>query len=195
MNLSTMFRIILSTLLVSSLLWGQNYRWPIRASQSLSATFSEYRSGHLHAGVDIKTWGEMEVPCLAISDGYIERIVIGYNGYGKGLWLRLADGNVAVYGHLEQFNSAIESLIRSEQLQRDQYSLRLKFAPYEYPVKAGEVIAYSGTSGTEHPHLHFEIRDTLRHVHNPNCFIQVSRIQKRPSWTKSCSFPLAWTVK
>ena len=180
MNLSTMFRITLSLLLVNSLLLGQNYRWPIRASQSLSATFSEYRSGHLHAGVDIKTWGEMEVPCLAISDGYIERIAIGYKGYGRGVWLRLDDGNVAVYGHLEQFNPLIESLVRAEQLQRDRYSMRLKFAPYEYPVKAGDVIGYSGTSGTEHPHLHFEIRDTLRQVHNPQLFYPDIKDTKTP---------------
>ncbi len=163
-----------------SLLSGQNYRWPIRASQSLSATFSEYRSGHLHAGIDIKTWGEMEVPCLAIEDGYIERIAIGYNGYGKGVWLRLNDGNVAVYGHLERFNPAIESLIRSEQLARDGYSMRLEFAPYEHPVKAGAVIGYSGTSGTEHPHLHFEIRDTSRQVQNPQLFYPGIKDVKAP---------------
>lgn len=170
MNLCTMFRILFSTFLLCSLLWGQNYRWPIRASQSLSATFSEYRSGHLHAGIDIKTWGEMEVPCIAIANGYIEQIVVGYRGYGRGLWLRLDDGNIAVYGHLEQFNPVIESLIRAEQSQRDRYSMRLKFSPNEYPVKAGQIIGYSGTSGTEHPHLHFEIRDTLGYVHNPQLF-------------------------
>ncbi len=170
MNLCTMFRIVLITLVMGSILSGQSYRWPIRASQSLSATFSEYRSGHLHAGVDIKTWGEMEVPCLATGDGYIERIAIGYNGYGKGVWLRLNDGNVAVYGHLEQFSPVIESQIRSEQLARDRYSMRLKFDPDEHPVKAGAIIGYSGTSGTEHPHLHFEIRDTTGQVLNPQIF-------------------------
>ncbi len=159
---------------------GQNYRWPIRASQSLSATFAEYRSGHLHAGIDIKTWGEMEVPCLAIADGYIEQIVVGYNGYGRGLWLRLNDGNVAVYGHLEQFNPIIENLIRSEQLNRDKYSLRLKFTPEQYPVRAGSVIGYSGTSGTEHPHLHFEIRDTLGQVNNPQFFYSGIKDHKAP---------------
>jgi len=180
MNLCTMFRILFSTLLLSSLLWGQSYRWPIRASQSLSATFSEYRSGHLHAGIDIKTWGEMEVPCLAIADGYIERIAIGYRGYGKGIWLRLDDGNIAVYGHLEQFTPVIESLVRSEQIQRDRYSMRLEFAPHEYPVHAGEIIGYSGTSGTEHPHLHFEIRDTLGQVHNPQLFYPDIQDTKAP---------------
>jgi len=190
MNLCTMFRIILSTLLACTLLSGQSYRWPIRASQSLSATFSEYRSGHLHAGVDIKTWGEMEVPCLAIADGYIERIAIGYNGYGRGIWLRLNDGNVAVYGHLEQFSPVIEALVRSEQSQRKRYSMRLEFAPHEFPVKAGEVIGYSGTSGTEHPHLHFEIRDTLRQVHNPQLFYPGIKDTKVPILDEILLLPL-----
>ncbi len=175
-----MFRHVLSILILTSLLLGQNYRWPIRASQSLSATFSEYRSGHLHAGIDIKTWGEMEVPCLAIADGYIERIVVGYNGYGRGLWLRLNDGNLAVYGHLEQFTPLIENLIQSEQLKKGKYSLRLKFTPNQYPVKSGSVIGYSGTSGTEHPHLHFEIRDTLGQVQNPQFFYPKIKDHKTP---------------
>ncbi|MEA3287945.1 MAG: M23 family metallopeptidase [Candidatus Marinimicrobia bacterium] len=162
-----MFRTAILSLILATVLLAQNYKWPIRASQSLSATFCEYRSGHLHAGIDIKTWGEMEVPCLAIADGYIERILIGYKGYGRGLFLRLNDGNVAVYGHLEIFTPILERSILAEQLEQDRYSVRLKFAPDQYPVKAGQVIGYSGTSGTEHPHLHFEIRDTLNQAVNP----------------------------
>ncbi len=165
---------------MSSILAGQNYRWPIRASKSLSATFSEYRSGHLHAGIDIKTWGEMEVPLLAIEDGYIEHIIVGYNGYGRGLWLRLKDGNTAVYGHLEQFTPLLENLVHAQQLEQDKYSFHMKFSPDEYPVKAGTIIGYSGTSGTEHPHLHFEIRDTLRQVHNPQFYYSGIKDRKAP---------------
>lgn len=165
-----MFQALLYSLIFISILWGQDYRWPIRASQSLSATFCEFRSGHLHAGIDIKTWGEMEVPCLAIADGYIERILVGYNGYGRGLFLRLNDGNLAVYGHLEEFSPIMETLIKSQQLESNKYSMRLEFDPDQFPVRSGEVIGYSGTSGTEHPHLHFEIRDSLRNVHNPQLF-------------------------
>jgi len=186
-----MFRTTITVLLLSSFLSGQNYRWPIRASQSLSATFAEYRSGHLHAGIDVKTWGEMEVPCLAIADGYIEHIVVGYNGYGRGLWLRLNDGSVAVYGHLEQFNPNIETMIRAEQLTRDKYSLRMKFPPDQYPVKAGAVIGYSGTSGTEHPHLHFEIRDTLRQVHNPQVFYPEIKDSKAPVFDEIMLIPIS----
>lgn len=165
-----MFRIMLLSLLLASTLFSQNYQWPIRASQSLSATFCEYRSGHLHAGIDIKTWGEMEVPCLAIDQGYIARVIVGYNGYGRGLFLKLNDGNVAVYGHLELFTPEIEALIQAEQLKQDKYNVSLKFSPDQFPVSIKEIIGYSGTSGTEHPHLHFEIRDSLRQVINPQLF-------------------------
>ncbi len=166
--------------MAASLFGAQDYRWPIRASQSLSATFSEYRSGHLHAGVDIKTWGEMNVPCLAVSDGYIERIIVGYNGYGRGLFLRLDDGNIAVYGHLELFPDELEQLIYEKQLETDRYRVRLDFEADQYQVKAGQLIAYSGTSGTEHPHLHFEIRDTLQQVINPQIVFTGVKDTKAP---------------
>ncbi|MCF7922653.1 MAG: hypothetical protein K9M55_08120, partial [Candidatus Marinimicrobia bacterium] len=41
-------------------------------------------------------------------------------------------------------------------------------------------IGYSGTSGTEHPHLHFEIRDRLGQVHNPQVFYPGILDQKAP---------------
>jgi len=180
MNLWTMFRTLLLSIIAASFLWAQDYHWPIRASQSLSATFSEYRSGHLHAGIDIKTWGEMNVACLAVADGYIERIIVSYNGYGRGLFLRLNDGNMAVYGHLELFKPSIEDLVYERQIISDRYSMRLDFEPNQFPVKAGQIIGYSGTSGTEHPHLHFEIRDSLHQVVNPQIIFPGVKDTKAP---------------
>ncbi|MCF7808598.1 MAG: M23 family metallopeptidase [Candidatus Marinimicrobia bacterium] len=174
-----MFRILLITLLYSGL-FAQAYRWPIKASQSLSATFCEYRDGHLHAGVDIKTWGEMEVPCVAIADGYIESIVVSYHGYGRGLFLRLEDGNLAVYGHLELFTDKMEALVHEAQNSREKYYTRFRFQADEHPVRAGQVIGFSGTSGTEHPHLHFELRDSSNTVFNPQIFYSGVRDTKRP---------------
>ncbi len=189
MNLCTMFRTSLYSLLFISTLLAQDYRWPIRASQSLSATFCEYRSGHLHAGIDIKTWGEMEVPCLAIGNGYIEKVLVGYNGYGRGLILRLEDGSQAVYGHLEQFTPLIERRILTQQLELERYSMRMEFSPDEYPVTAGQIIGYSGTSGTEHPHLHFEIWDSLRTVLNPQLFYPGIKDTKRPIMDEALLLP------
>ncbi len=184
-----MVRTILTAFATVSLLIAQDYHWPIRASRSLSATFCEYRSGHLHAGIDIKTWGEIEVPCLAIADGYIERILVGYNGYGRGLVLRLNDGNSAIYGHLELFTPKLEEIVQAEQLQRDQYSFRIQFTPEQFPVKAGQFIGYSGTSGTEHPHLHFEIRDSLRQVLNPHFFYSGVKDTRAPVIDEILLFP------
>jgi len=175
-----MIRITLLALIITSQLISQDYRWPIKASQSLSATFCEYRDGHLHAGIDIKTWGEMEVPCYAIQDGYIEQVIVGYSGYGRGLFLRLNDGYLAVYGHLELFMPQIEALIEAEQKAQERHNIRLKFGPDDFPVKAGQRVAYSGTSGTEHPHLHFEIRDTSRQVINPQLFYLGIVDKKKP---------------
>lgn len=162
-------RTLILVLLGTSIL-ANEYAWPIKASQSLSATFCEYRKGHLHAGIDIKTWGEMEVPCLAISDGYIERIIVNYNGYGRGLFLRTNEGHIAVYGHLEQFMPDMEKLVQEQQQKDQRYRVHLRFEPDEYPVKRGARVGYSGTSGTEHPHLHFELRDTSGTVFNPQAF-------------------------
>ena len=165
-----MFKQLSLSLLIAPLLLGQTYHWPIRAAESLSATFCEYRSGHLHAGIDIKTWGELEVPCLAAGDGYIEQVFIGYRGYGRGLKLRLSDGHVAVYGHLEKYTPAIEELIQIEQFKQDRYQVRLNFSATRFKVRAGQVIGFSGTSGTEHPHLHFELRDSMNQAINPQRF-------------------------
>ncbi|MCF7824190.1 MAG: M23 family metallopeptidase [Candidatus Marinimicrobia bacterium] len=175
-----MIRNTLLILVLFSFATAQQYHWPIKASQSLSATYCEYRDGHLHAGIDIKTWGEMEVPCYAVADGYIERIIVGYNGYGRGLFLRLDDGHLVIYGHLELFTPGMEALVQAEQQQAAKYSVRFRFEPDRYRVKAGQIIAYSGTSGTEHPHLHFEIRDSLNQVINPQLFYPGIKDTKKP---------------
>jgi len=165
-----MFQRIIFALIIISSIEAQDYAWPIKASQSLSATFCEYRKGHLHAGIDIKTWGEMEVPCLAVSEGYIQKVIIGYSGYGRGLFMRTSAGHIAVYGHLERFMPAIEKLILEKQLAENRYRVSLEFGPTDFPLKTGQRLGYSGTSGTEHPHLHFEIRDTTGTVLNPQSF-------------------------
>jgi len=175
-----MIRSSLLILILITQVVAQDYRWPIKASQSLSATFCEYRDGHLHAGIDIKTWGEMEVPCYAIADGYLERITVSHHGYGRGLFLRLNDGNLAVYGHLELFTPEIEALVKAEQKKQDRYAVRLTFDPDRFKVKAGQLIAYSGTSGTEHPHLHFEIRDSAKQVINPQLFYAGIKDNRQP---------------
>jgi len=151
--------VLFFTLLAALPLLAQDYVWPIQASASLSATFCEYRDGHLHAGIDVKTWGEMDVPCQAIADGYIEKVIVNYGGYGRALFLQLDDGRRAVYAHLASFSPDIERQVREAQARKEGYRVRLTFEPDEMRVRKRQVIARTGTSGTEFPHLHFEIRE------------------------------------
>ena len=144
--------------------FSQNYLWPTNSSEKLSATFGEYRSGHFHAGIDIKTNNTNGYKCYAIEDGYISRIVLKPYGYGKAIYLNLNDGNIVVYGHLNGFPAKIDSIVKKQQKVNNRYSFTKYFKKNELPVKKGDIIAYTGDTGTRHPHLHFEIRDGN---HNP----------------------------
>ncbi|MCF7800981.1 MAG: M23 family metallopeptidase [Candidatus Marinimicrobia bacterium] len=175
-----MLRLFLILILSALSLAAADYVWPVKAKPYLSATFCEYRDGHFHAGLDVKTWGEMGVPCQAIAAGYVERISAGYWGYGKVLFLKLDDGRRAVYAHLDHFTPELEKRLRAEQNKLQRYAADIRFAPNQLRVEAGEILAYSGVSGTRFPHLHFEIRDTANIPINPMQFYGAIRDTKSP---------------
>ena len=62
--------------------------WPMAAKPALSSSFGEFRGGHLHAGIDVRSFGKDGIPCRAVADGYITRIRASIFGYGKALYLR-----------------------------------------------------------------------------------------------------------
>ena len=141
--------------------------WPLQAEPGLTSSFGEYRAGHIHAGIDVKTWGRMGVPSVAVADGSIRRVRTSPWGYGKALYFEMADGRTAVYAHLDRFTEPIEELVRARQAEESRYSVDLWFPIGTHPVRRGEVVAYSGNTGTEAPHLHFEIRDAGNRPLNP----------------------------
>ena len=81
--------------------YAEIYLWPLHGERLLSSSFSEYREGHYHAGIDLRTFGRIGLPCLAVGDGSVQRIKVGPAGYGKALYLKLEDGRTAVYAHLD----------------------------------------------------------------------------------------------
>lgn len=139
-----------------------DYIYPIlQESRLYSANFGELRPGHFHAGVDIKTDGEVGRPLVAVADGYVSRLSVSGGGYGRAIYLTLRNGTTAVYGHLQRFRDDIEEHVRTERYARRSNGVSLWFEPDVWPVKQGDVIGYSGNSGSSGgPHLHFEIRDT-----------------------------------
>lgn len=170
-------RRLLTTLLFTALWTGlraqtldpADYIYPIRdVDGSCSANFGEMRPGHFHAGVDIRTGGVEGKELVAVADGYVSRISVAPGGYGRAIYLTLHNGTTAVYGHLQRYRDDLEQLVAHERRAQGKNSLNLFFGHSKWPVRQGDVIGYSGNSGSSSgPHLHFEIRDTrTQRLHN-----------------------------
>jgi murein DD-endopeptidase MepM/ murein hydrolase activator NlpD len=132
---------------------------PTDASRCVTSSFCEFRSGHFHAGIDISTNGITGFRCFAVGDGDVVRVRVGCRGYGKAVYLRLRDGRTAVYAHLDHFAGAIEDSARAHGRRTGSAYFDRVFAPGTFPVRRGDVIAFSGETGVGVPHLHLEIRD------------------------------------
>lgn len=161
--------IIIIVLLLPCLVYGgSGLIWPLDEKPGITSTFCEFRPSHFHAGIDIRTYHKVGVPCLAVGDGVISYVRASPNGYGRALFLKLDDGRTAVYAHLQNFVSPLEEMVRLKQEETRDYSVRIWLAEEDkVRVKQGDVIAFSGRSGTTHPHLHFELRDKGGALLNP----------------------------
>ena len=148
--------------------FSQDYLWPVQAEKELTAIFGEERPGRYHTGIDIRTFGEIGYELIAIDDGYISHIRTSSKGYGKTIYLKLNDGNTAVYAHLDHFTPELDNLVNALHQHYRKYTIDHKIEPNDYPVKKGDIIGYSGdTGGVSGPHLHFEIRNNHGQPVNP----------------------------
>ncbi len=143
------------------------YAWPLTIDNGFSSSFLEFRAGHFHAGIDLRTFQQTGFPVLAIGDGTVIQIKMAKNDTGKALYLRLADGNLAVYYHLDRFSSRLEKIVTAVQRAKG----KKYFGDYELqpplPVRRGQRIAFSGETGSGFAHLHLEIRDPQDRLLDP----------------------------
>ena len=147
------------------------YGKPVDIPIQLSATFGELRPNHLHAGLDIKTQGVEGKKVYAVADGYVSRIGVSPYGYGNVLYVTHYDGYTTVYAHLQRFKGDIARYVKQNQYKNKKYTSQLYPEKDQFPVKKGDVIAYSGNSGgSGGPHVHFEIRDANERPVNPMLF-------------------------
>lgn len=133
------------------------YRWPLDLPRVLTSSFGEYRPGRFHAGIDLRTGG-VGIPVYAAADGYVSRLRCSPYGYGKAVYLKFSDGNSAVYGHLDDFAGPMRAYVRAKQHEAQSYTVDLTLEASQFPVKKGDLIAYSGQTGIGAPHLHYELR-------------------------------------
>jgi hypothetical protein len=135
------------------------WRWPVPLDPAVSSNFCEYRDGRFHAGIDVRTFGQEGVPCLAVADGWISRVRCASRGYGKALHLRLESGEEVVYAHLSEFAPALEETLYAEQVRDTSYAVDVRMPPGRFRFASGDTLAYSGSTGAVAPHLHLEVRD------------------------------------
>lgn len=143
------------------------YLWPTDATHQISSTFGETRSSHLHAGLDIRTWGQEGYKVFATRDGIIYRIGTGPYGYGNVLYMKHDNGTYSVYAHLNRFEPSLQAYTDSIRMQDYSFSIDKIVAEDSLYYEKGDLIAYTGSSGVGPPHLHYELRDSNNEPFNP----------------------------
>jgi hypothetical protein len=162
----------ISGLLAAIVLLGSSFclagsDWPLQGEIELSSGFGDFRPGHFHFGVDLRTGGTIGKKVSAPVDGYVMRVRTSYRGYGKALYLKGDDGYTYVFGHLSGFAVSIDQPLKAAQIAARRYYQDMDFLPDSIRVHKGEFIAYTGQSGGGGPHLHFEARDSENFPLNP----------------------------
>jgi hypothetical protein len=144
-----------------------DYLWPTDARRKMTSSFAEFRRTHFHGGIDVGTGSTTGYKVFAMRDGYVSRIIVSPNGYGKMLYVRHRDGYSSTYAHLSAFNAALTERVAREQRRQECYAVEIACLPGEFPVNKGDLIAFTGETGVGTPHLHFEIRDPNDDFVNP----------------------------
>jgi hypothetical protein len=134
---------------------------PFEGPIEVIGTFCELRPNHFHGGLDIRTFSKIGRHVISVGDGYVSRINISTTGYGKALYITHPNGYTSVYAHLNDFPDKIKWYITKNQYLLKSYEVELYPEADLLQVKKGEMVAYSGNTGSSQgPHLHFEIRET-----------------------------------
>lgn len=152
--------------------YPKNFRPPLDLSPSSAGSFGELRSNHFHSGLDFRTNQREGYPVYAVADGYVSRLRVQVGGFGNAVYITHPNGYTTVYAHLQRFNDRISLTVNACQNSSESFDVDFPLIPIEIPVKKGDIIAWSGNTGSSGgPHLHFEVRDTnTEETINPQLF-------------------------
>lgn len=142
------------------------FRYPLGIPIKLNANFGEMRPNHFHMGLDLFTQRKTNLPIYAPADGYIARIKIDPNGFGRALYINHPNGYTTLYAHMNTFTPEVEAYLVEQQYANEKWKIEVQVPANKFKVQKGQFIGYSGNTGaSEGPHVHFEIRKT----ENDNC--------------------------
>ncbi len=150
-----------------NILVALNFFFPLKIQPLITSGFGEFRLLRFHAGIDLSTGGRTGYPVFATADGKVVRIRASYWGYGKVVYFQDdSTGHIFVYAHLERFRPELERYVYKLQKKLKRY--RIDVSPDTlFHFKKGEILGYTGKTGTRSPHLHFEIRNSENEPINP----------------------------
>ena len=146
---------------------------PVKSKISVTGSFGELRNNHFHAGIDFRSMtGVGGDDILSAADGFVSKIEIDDDDYGKSMYIEHASGYTTHYAHLNHFRPDIEARVKTEQYRQQSFKIELNLNPSDFPVKAGGQVAFMGNTGSSKgAHLHFELRNTnTDEVYDPNDF-------------------------
>lgn len=162
---------LIASLFVTFNLSAQEYLFPLLDVEGkYSSSYGELRTNHFHSGVDIRTDNLEGKKVVAVADGYVSRISLAPRGFGLAIYVTHPQkGTMSVYAHLSGLRKDIADYITADRYKNKTNSKNYYPSADMFRVRRGEVIAYSGNSGSSFgPHLHFEIRDLKSgHILNP----------------------------
>jgi murein DD-endopeptidase MepM/ murein hydrolase activator NlpD len=194
-------RILIVFLFVFNVVFAQDkypkdyFRSPLDIPIAIAGSFGELRPNHFHSGIDFRTQKKEGFPIYATADGFISRIKISTGGYGKSIYIDHPNGYTTVYGHLQKTAPRIQNILNAEHYSKESYEIEIFPKPNEISVKKGDLIGYSGNTGSSGgPHLHFEIRDTkTEYIINPLFFGYDSSFidTKAPQISELLVYPLS----
>src|SRR4028119_257243 len=105
------------------------FRNPLNIRMDLVANFGELRNNHWHMGLDIRTQQRENLPVYAAAAGYIARIKIEPNGFGRAIYINHPNGYTTLYAHLNAFMPALEKWVKEQQYQQESWAVELTLPP------------------------------------------------------------------
>lgn len=154
--------------------YPKNYfRWPTELKPDIVANMGELRTNHWHMGLDVRTNQVVNQRVVATADGYISFVGIKPLSFGRWIVITHPNGLSTLYAHLNNFEPRLEAYVTAHQYKTESWETELEIPAGVFPVKKGEFIAYSGTTGgSAGPHVHWEIFDTKSERRlNPTLFV------------------------
>jgi hypothetical protein len=134
--------------------------WPLKIEISPSSSYAEFRGMRFHGGIDLRTRQSNGIPIYSIADGFVSRLKVQHRGFGYALYVDHPGLKVrAVYGHLDDYAQPMAGYVEAKLKKMGvRYGLDDSFGAEKFPVKKGQLIAYTGETGIGPSHLHFELR-------------------------------------